>query len=101
MDPYGLLPFFSAILSYFNISLNPNLSNPSTGSMFGKYTRYMKFLPFLGMPIVLFFPSGLNLYWAITAGFHLAVTASIRSKTMRKFMGIPEYLPGTILEKLN
>lgn len=64
--------------------------------------RYFKFLPFATLPIVGFFPAGLNVYWAITAATHLAVGLAVRSKFMRyQVFKIPEYLPGTILERLN
>jgi len=79
MDPYCILPLISCTLSYYNISLNPNLSNSSAGSVFGKYMRYMRFLPFFSLPIVLFFPSALNLYWAISAATHLMVAIIVRS----------------------
>ena len=101
MDPYCILPIISATLSYYNISLNPNLSTSTTSSIFGKYMRYMRFIPFLSLPIVLFFPAALNLYWAIMAATHLSVAIMIRSNVTRKMFGIPDYLPGTILERLN
>ena len=63
MDPYCILPIISASLSYFNISLNPNMSGNIQGSVFGKYMKYLKYFPFISLPIVMFFPAGINIYW--------------------------------------
>lgn len=64
--------------------------------------KYLKYAPFLTLPIVAFFPSGLNVYWAITAFTHLMVALAVRSEFIKtKIFKIPEYLPGSILEKLN
>lgn len=80
--------------------MNPNLNSTVGGSVFTKYMRYMKYLPFASLPIVAFFPSGLNVYWAITAATHLMVAVLVRSTFMRTHVfKIPEYLPGSILEK--
>lgn len=89
MDPYFVLPVLNATISYFNISLNPNLSNQSTATVFSKYMKYMKFLPFLSLPIVGFFPSALNLYWCMTAATHLSIAVFVRSSLARKIFGIP------------
>lgn len=101
MDPYFILPVLNASLSYMNISYNPNLSSSQSMTIFGKYMRYMKFLPLLSLPVVVFFPACLNLYWCITSSTHLSVTLLARSQFMRTIFKIPEYLPGSILEKMN
>lgn len=46
--------------------------------------KYLKYAPFLTLPIVAFFPSGLNVYWAITAATHLSVALAVRSDFVRK-----------------
>ncbi|KAL4449699.1 hypothetical protein ABPG74_008072 [Tetrahymena malaccensis] len=100
-DPYCILPLLSATFSYLNISLNPNMGNMAQNSPFAKYMKYFKYFPFLTLPVVIFFPSALNLYWAISAFTHLIVAAAIRNPTTRSFLGIPKYLPGTILDRQN
>lgn len=63
---------------------------------------YMKYVPFLSLPIVSFFPAGLNVYWCITAATHLSIALLVRSEFMReKVFGVPKYLPGTIYERQN
>lgn len=89
MDPYYVLPVLNATISYFNISLNPNLSSSSQTTVFGKYMKYMRFLPFLSLPIVGFFPSALNLYWCMTAATHLSIASLVRSDFGKKIFGIP------------
>lgn len=53
------------------------------------------------MPVVVFFPSALNLYWSISALTHLIVALIIRNPSARSLLGIPKYLPGSILDKQN
>lgn len=101
MDPYFILPLLNATFSYYNIALNPNMQTVGAGTVFGKYMRYMRFFPFLSLPIVVFFPAAINLYWALSASTHLLVAVLVRSQAVRNFFRIPQYLPGTILEKLN
>ncbi len=69
-------------------------------NVFSKYMKYFKYLPFMTLPIVSFFPAGLNVYWAITAATHCMVAVTVRSEFMKTHVfKIPEYLPGSILEK--
>jgi len=60
---------------------------------------YLKYFPFITMPLVAFFPAGLNLYWCVMAGSQLAIQIMIASPRCRKAFGIGDYLPGTILEQ--
>ena len=98
-DPYCVLPVLSATFSYINIGLNPNLSSAGVGTIFGKYMRYLKFLPFMSLPIVVFFPSAINLYWMLSSFIHMAITVMIRNEKTRIVFGVPKYLPGSILER--
>lgn len=82
-DPFYILPLLNATLSYFNISMNPNMSNTAGGNVFSKYMKYIKYFPFFSLPVVAFFPAGLNIYWTLTAATHLAVTMIIRSPYVR------------------
>ncbi|CAD8132663.1 unnamed protein product [Paramecium octaurelia] len=99
-DPYGILPIMSSFFTFWNISLNPNMQSQSTVP-FAKYYRYVRFLPFFSIPVVIFFPAGVNLYWCSSALCHLIITALARQEKIRKIFGIPKYLPGTILERQN
>lgn len=77
------------------------MSSVMQGTPFGRYARYMKYVPFFSLPIVAFFPSGLNLYWCTLAFVHLNMTLFIKSDFAKRIFGIPKYLPGSILEKMN
>jgi membrane protein insertase Oxa1/YidC/SpoIIIJ len=68
--------------------------------MMAKMAKYLKFMPFLSLPITVFFPSGLALYWCIMANLQLILTFAFRSDAFKRFLGLPKYLPGTILEKI-
>ena len=61
-----LLPVISSIVSYLNISLSPNI-NSQSNPMMAKMAKYLKFMPFMSLPITVFFPSGLAMYWCIMA----------------------------------
>ena len=76
------------------------MSLTSSSSFFGRYMRYMKFLPFFSIPFAIFFPAGLTLYWCFIASCHLAICVASRSELLKKIAGIPEFLPGTILERM-
>ena len=39
--------------------------------MIRDFMAYLKYFPFITVPIVAFFPSGLNLYWCMMAGSQL------------------------------
>ena len=67
--------------------------------MLSKYMRFMKFAPFLGFPVLMFFPSGMALYWVCIAGMHLMMTLITNSRAFRKFAGTKDYLPNTILHR--
>jgi hypothetical protein len=47
------------------------------------------------------FPVAFNLYWLVTSGCQLAVLNAFRFSKFRKFLGIPDFLPGSKLERLN
>ena len=47
------------------------------------------------------FPVAFNLYWLVTSGCQLAILNAFRFTRFRKFLGIPDFLPGSKLESLN
>jgi YidC/Oxa1 family membrane protein insertase len=64
-----------------------------------KYARFMRYIPFLGFPILMFFPSGMTLYWCTVAGMQLLITLLSRSKLFKQMNNIDGYMPGTILHR--
>lgn len=42
-----------------------------------------------------------NLYWLTTSGVQLIILNLFRSDRFRRILGIPQYLPGSKLERLN
>lgn len=98
-DPYFILPVVSAITTFTTIHKSPN--SGQTSGPAGAYMRYMKYLVFLGIPITSTFPSAIVLNWFIMSSFQLAINSFLLTKVGLKLLGIPQYLPGTILEKHN
>jgi YidC/Oxa1 family membrane protein insertase len=49
---------------------------------------------------ILLIKQSVSLYWICSASVHLLISTTARSKTFRNVMGVPEYLPGSIMEKL-
>jgi len=58
-------------------------------------------MPFVGFPILMYFPSGLCIYWATVSMIHLGSTLLLRTKFTKQMFGVDGYLPGTILYKQN
>lgn len=56
-------------------------------------------MPFLGFPILMYFPSGLCIYWATVSAMHLTSTLALRVGFVKRFFGVDGYLPGSILYK--
>ena len=86
-DPYCFLPILSAVLSYFNISVslvNLKMSmniNSNPNPVMAKYGKYFKYFPFLSLPITVFFPSGLVLYWCSMAFLQLSCNENSSNPT--------------------
>jgi hypothetical protein len=97
-DPTGILPIVGGIFSLLNI-----LSTSTTGgnSQFRKFSKFFKIFPLISIPIWMTFPVAFNLYWLVTSGCQLAVLNAFRFSKFRKFLGIPDFLPGSKLERLN
>jgi membrane protein insertase Oxa1/YidC/SpoIIIJ len=69
------------------------------GPAFAKYTRFMRYLPFLGFPILMFFPSGMTLYWSVVSFLQLLITLLTRSRFFKRLNGMEGHLEGTLLHK--
>ena len=97
-DPTGILPIIGGLLSFLNMmSTNSSAGN----STMRKFSKYMRLFPLISIPIWMTFPVAFNIYWIVTAGFQFMMLNSFRSDLVRKVLGIPKYLPGTKLERLN
>lgn len=53
------------------------------------------------IPVWMTFPVAFNLYWLATSGLQLVILNLFRVERFRRFVGIPEFLPGSKLERLN
>lgn len=73
----------------------------NTSPIMRKFRKYIYLFPFISVPIWMTFPAAFNLYWLVTAGVQLTVVSLFRTNWFRNFCGIPEYLPGSKLERLN
>ena len=84
-DPYFILPVLSATLSYFNISYSPAMSaSLAIPPIFRKFLSFLKFMPFVSIPFVSLFPSGLCLYWCVNAFVQLLIIVLSRNKLIRR-----------------
>ena len=66
-----------------------------------KLRRFVFIIPFMSIPIWMTFPAAFNLYWIASSLLHCIILNLFRNVRFRKMVGIPQYLPGSKLEKLN
>ena len=97
-DPWGVLPVVGGMLSLLNVM---SAGGANTNSNFRKFSKFMRVMPLISIPIWMTFPSAFNLYWMVNASTQLMIVNSIRSDRFRKMIGLKDYLPGTKLERLN
>lgn len=97
-DPTGILPVLGGTVSLLNMLTTSTLN---TNSVMRKMRRYMFLFPLVTVPIWMTFPAAFNLYWVSTNVAQLLIMNLFRMERFRKFMGIPEFLPGSKLERLN
>jgi hypothetical protein len=91
------LPVLGGGISMLNI-----LSTATGGNAtFRKFSKFMKVMPLLSIPIWMTFPAAFNLYWLVNSSSQLLCLNAFRWTWFRKYMGLPDYLPGTKLEKMN
>ena len=98
-DPLGILPVVGGAISLLNIMSVG--SGAQANSNFRKFGKLMKVMPLISIPIWMTFPAAFNVYWIVNAGTQLMIVNSVRSERFRKFIGLPNFLPGTKLERLN
>lgn len=97
-DPYGVLPIVGGTITLLNIM---STSTTTVSPMMRQMRRYMYYLPFITIPIWMTFPSAFNLYWMTTSVVQLCILNAFRNESFKRLLGIPKYLPGTKLERLN
>jgi YidC/Oxa1 family membrane protein insertase len=98
-DPYFALPVMFACSTFWAIHKSPN-SAQSIGPM-SKYLKYLKYFVFLGIPVTSTFPAAIVLNWTMMSVFQMTINSLVYSRIGRKILKIPQYLPGSILEKHN
>jgi len=96
-DPLGILPLMGAGITFLNLMNSQVTSNNET---MRKIRRYMFVLPLISGPVWMTFPVAFNLYWLVSSGTQLAVLTAFRTERFRNWMGIPDYLPGSKLERM-
>lgn len=98
-DPYFLLPFISATITFFTIKKTMKRApiTAETPLMFKKLRIYAPYLPFPGAIFLATFPAGLNLYFLALSISNFATTSIMSSQIYLKTLGIPKAFPGTIL----
>mmetsp|Transcript_1881 Transcript_1881/g.4097 ORF Transcript_1881/g.4097 Transcript_1881/m.4097 type:complete len:106 (-) Transcript_1881:10683-11000(-) len=69
-----------------------------TGPM-AKFSKYFKFFVFLSLPITSTMPAAIVLNWTIMSLFQLSVNMLTFTQRGRKILKMPDYLPGSLLEK--
>jgi len=97
-DPYGLLPIMGGLVSLLNIMTS---RTANSDNRFAKFKKFIVVMPLMAIPIQMTFPAAFNLYWLTTSSVQLFVMTMFRSEKFRGYMGIPEFLPGTKLERIN
>jgi len=97
-DPTGILPIIGGVISLLNIMTT---RTANSDSRFRKFKRFIIVMPLMAIPIQMTFPAAFNLYWMTTSGVQLAVMTAFRNEKFRLYMGVPEFLPGTKLERIN
>ena len=70
-------------------------------AQFRKFSKFLKVMPLVSIPIWMTFPAAFNIYWLVTSSMQLLTLNAFRSHRFRKFMGLKDYLPGSKLERLN
>ena len=98
-DPYFLLPICFAVST--SLSIHISLPNSQMIGPAAEFMKYMKYFVFLGIPITASFPSAVVLNWFVLSSFQLMLNSVVYTETGKKIIGIPRYLPGSILEKFN
>ena len=97
-DAYCILPLLGGLVNILNL-LNTTVTNSST--VMRKMRKYIFIMPIISIPVQMTFPSAFNLYWICSSSVQLAILTAFRQDRFRVFMGVPDFLPGSKLERQN
>lgn len=97
-DPYGVLPILGGLITLLNVM---STTTTNINPMMRRMKRYMYLLPFITIPVWMTFPSAFNIYWMTTSAVQLVILNLFRNLKFRQMVGIPKFLPGSKLEKMN
>lgn len=64
-DPTGILPILNGVISLLNIMSS---SASSAHPLARKFSKFIRVMPILAVPIWMTFPVAFNIYWMITQG---------------------------------
>jgi len=105
-DPYFVLPVFAAMTMSYSIVYSPSMTSMyATNPVFAPIVKYMKFMPFLSLPITAMFPAGINLYWCTLSLSQALVTILMNQSYIQKKFGLtkemikPKIKQAVILEE--
>lgn len=97
-DPLGILPVLGGAISLLNVlSVGGAMSNSNAR----KFSKFMRVLPLISVPIWMTFPAAFNVYWLVHSSTQLLIVNAVRSDRFRKYLGLADFLPGSKLERLN
>lgn len=65
-----------------------------------KMRRYMFLAPLLSLPIMCTLETGILLYILTSSAVNFLILYTLNSPKFKELVGIPEYLPGTKLERM-
>ena len=88
-DPLGILPLIGGVFSLLNIM---SVSGNSGSPMARKFSKMLRVLPLISIPIWMTFPAAFNVYWLVTSGSQLMLTNMLRFKKVRNYFGINDFL---------
>lgn len=95
-DPLGILPVAGGLITLLNM-----LNSTAVGgnASIRKMRKYMILMPILSIPIQMTFPAAFNLYWMSSSMVQLLIVTGFRMDNFRSYLGVPNALPGTKLER--
>lgn len=96
-DPYFVLPFINCIFMYLSFYMNVHQYNQIS---LLKMRRIFFIVPMLSFPVMTSLESGLMIYLCTTTIVQAIIVYCLNSHRARKMLKIPQYLPGSKLEKM-
>jgi len=87
-DPIYLLPVLTASTLALNMHINGD--GMDTNSMPPMLLKFCKILPWISLPVMMQFPSALNVYWFTNNVFVVSQAFFLRQKSVKRKLGIGE-----------